>query len=47
MDALAENECIEDAWKLLTREEYPSWGYMLQNDATTIWERFELKRIRQ
>lgn len=29
---------------LLTREEYPSWGYMLQNDATTIWERFELKK---
>lgn len=44
MDALAENGCIEDAWKLLTREEYPSWGYMLQNDATTIWERFELKK---
>ena len=44
MDALAEHGYIEDAWKLLTREEYPSWGYMLQNDATTIWERFELKK---
>lgn len=44
LNALAEYGYIEDAWKLLTREEYPSWGYMLQNDATTIWERFELKK---
>ena len=44
MDALAEHGYIEDAWKVLTREKYPSWGYMLQNDATTIWERFELKK---
>ena len=44
MNALAEHGYVEDAWKLLTREEYPSWGYMLQNDATTIWERFELKK---
>lgn len=32
------------AWKLITRDEYPSWGYMIQNGATTIWERFEFKR---
>ena len=31
------------AWKILTREEYPSFGYMLANGATTMWERFELK----
>lgn len=31
------------AWKLLSRTEYPSWGYMIANGATTIWERFELK----
>jgi alpha-L-rhamnosidase len=34
---------VEDAWKLITREEYPSFGYMIQNEATTIWERFELR----
>ena len=34
----------EDAWRLLMREEYPSIGYMLQNEATTVWERFELKK---
>ena len=32
------------AWKLLTRYEYPSWGYEIANGATTIWERFELKK---
>lgn len=26
------------AWLLATRKDYPSWGYMAQNGATTIWE---------
>ncbi len=43
-DALTENGYIDDAWKLITSEKYPSYGYMLQNEATTVWERFELKR---
>ena len=34
----------DDVWKLLTRQEYPSYGFMIQNEATTIWERFELKK---
>ena len=34
----------DTAWKLLSRKEYPSWGYMIANGATTIWERFELKK---
>lgn len=44
MDMLAQYGYIEDAWKLITREKYPSWGFMLQNGATTVWERFEFKR---
>lgn len=44
MDALTENGYVDDAWRLITREEYPSIGYMLQQEATTIWERFELKK---
>ncbi|MBO5069774.1 MAG: family 78 glycoside hydrolase catalytic domain [Roseburia sp.] len=44
MDMLAEYGYVDTAWKLMTREEYPSWGYMLQNGATTVWERFEFKR---
>lgn len=44
MDVLTRYGYLEDAWKLLTREEYPSFGFMIQNEATTIWERFELKK---
>jgi alpha-L-rhamnosidase len=28
------------AWVLLTRKEYPSWGYEVENGATTMWERW-------
>jgi alpha-L-rhamnosidase len=44
MDMLTEYGYIEDAWKVITREEYPSLGYMLQQEATTVWERFELMK---
>jgi alpha-L-rhamnosidase len=26
------------AYKIATNKTYPSWGYMIENDATTIWE---------
>ena len=29
------------AYRLATQETYPSWGYMLANGATTLWERWE------
>ena len=29
---------------MITREKYPSIGYMIQHEATTIWERFEFKK---
>ncbi len=44
LEMLTEYGYVEDAWTLMTREDYPSIGYMLQNEATTIWERFELKK---
>ncbi|MHC1694199.1 MAG: family 78 glycoside hydrolase catalytic domain [Eubacteriales bacterium] len=44
MDMLTKYGYIEDAWKVITREEYPSFGFMIQNEATTVWERFELKK---
>lgn len=44
MDALTRFGYLEDAWQLITREEYPSFGHMIQHEATTIWERFELKK---
>lgn len=43
-DMLAEYGYIDDAYTLITREEYPSYGFMLQNEATTVWERFEFKK---
>lgn len=43
MDVLSRFGYEDDAYKLLTREEYPSIGFMLQHEATTVWERFELK----
>jgi alpha-L-rhamnosidase len=44
LDTLAEYGHMKEAWTLLTKETYPSWGYMIQNEATTVWERFELKK---
>jgi alpha-L-rhamnosidase len=31
----------EAAWRLLTSREFPSWGFMIDNGATTIWERWD------
>jgi len=44
IDMLTKYGYTDAAWKLLTRKEYPSWGYMIANGATTVWERFEFKR---
>jgi len=44
VDVLSDFGYTDDAWKLITRTEYPSIGYMIQNEATTVWERFELKK---
>ena len=43
LDMLAKYGYIETAWEFITRQKYPSYGFMIQNEATTIWERFELK----
>lgn len=44
LDVLARYGHVDDAWALVTREDYPSWGYMIGQEATTVWERFELKK---
>ena len=31
----------EEAYRLLLREDYPSWLYMIKHGATTIWERWD------
>ncbi|WP_163717787.1 alpha-L-rhamnosidase [Mangrovibacterium lignilyticum] len=38
MRTLTQNGHADLAWKLATNTTYPSWGYMVENGATTIWE---------
>ena len=38
MRGLTENGRQDVAYKLATNRGYPSWGYMAENGATTIWE---------
>jgi alpha-L-rhamnosidase len=38
MRGLSENGRGEVAYRIATNRSYPSWGYMIENGATTIWE---------
>ena len=38
MRSLTENGRVDIAYRLATNTTYPSWGYMTENGATTIWE---------
>ena len=42
LDALSLSGRSDLALRLARRREYPGWGFMLENGATTIWERWEL-----
>ena len=46
LEVLAQYGYIEHVWKLITSEDYPGWGFMLANGATTLWERWELSEGR-
>jgi alpha-L-rhamnosidase len=41
LEALTKYGYGDLAFKVATQDTYPSWGYMLANDATTLWERWE------
>lgn len=41
LETLGDYGYAEDAWKLIVSRDYPGWGYMLDNGATTLWERWE------
>ncbi len=41
LDVLTENGQAEAAFRVATQESYPSWGYMIREGATTLWERWE------
>jgi alpha-L-rhamnosidase len=38
MRGLSNNGKADLAYKIATNRDYPSWGYMIENNATTIWE---------
>jgi alpha-L-rhamnosidase len=42
LEALSDYGYADTALAIATRETYPSWGFMLANGATTLWERWEL-----
>ncbi|NLJ49886.1 MAG: alpha-L-rhamnosidase, partial [Candidatus Atribacteria bacterium] len=41
LDVLTENGEADLAFQLVTQGTYPSWGYMIREGATTLWERWE------
>jgi alpha-L-rhamnosidase len=40
LEELAKTGHQQEAYKLLLNTEYPSWGYLVQHGATTMWERW-------
>lgn len=40
LEVLSEGGYSDVAYKLLLNVNYPSWGYMVQNGASTMWERW-------
>jgi alpha-L-rhamnosidase len=41
LEALATHGHTDLAYEIVTQKTYPSWGFMLENGATTLWERWE------
>ncbi len=42
LETLSQYGHADLAWALIRSTDYPGWGYMLENGATTLWERWEL-----
>jgi len=38
MRVLSDNGRADIAYTIASKEDYPSWGYMIGKNATTIWE---------
>jgi len=41
LETLTEHGRADVAYEIATKTTYPSWGFMLDNGATTLWERWE------
>jgi alpha-L-rhamnosidase len=42
LETLSDHGYVDMAMSIAESDTYPSWGYMLANGATTLWERWEL-----
>jgi len=40
LDVLTKNDHVDVAYKMANHKTFPSWGYMLENGATTLWEKW-------
>ncbi len=41
LEMLSEHGHYEAAYRIATQRTYPGWGYMIDNGATSLWERWE------
>lgn len=41
LDVLTDHGCADVAYRIVTQKSYPGWGYMMEEGATTLWERWE------
>jgi alpha-L-rhamnosidase len=46
LEVLADNGYSDLAYRLLLNTEYPSWGYLVEHGATTMWERWNGDQMR-
>jgi alpha-L-rhamnosidase len=46
LEALTETGHTDVAYRLLLNVEYPSWGYLVDHGATTMWERWNSDQLR-
>ncbi len=44
MELLTNSGTSDLAYDIATRTDYPSWGYMIENGATTLWELWQLRQ---
>ncbi len=44
MELLTRNDHSDLAYDIATQTTYPSWGYMIENGATTLWELWQLRQ---
>lgn len=46
LEVLADTGHVDVAYRLLLNTEYPSWGYLVEHGATTMWERWNGDQMR-